>query len=77
MNSQNPLLMQQQKKLRWEHSVTWDFQRGIDLASSGRIDLKSPHPSYSLEIEAQKAVDIKKSPGEEPLKIILKTMRMR
>ena len=53
-------------------SYCWDFQRGIDLVSSGRIDLKSLITHHIPLNEVQKAMDIKKSPGEEPLKIILK-----
>lgn len=52
-------------------SYCWDFERGIDLVSTGRIDLKSLVTHHFPLEEVQKAMDIKKSPGEEPLKIIL------
>ena len=52
-------------------SYCWDFQRGIDLVSTGRIDVKSLVTHHFPLEDVKKAMDIKKTPGEDPLKIIL------
>lgn len=52
-------------------SYCWDFERGIDLVSTGRIDLKSIITHHFALADVQKAMDVKKDPKEQPLKIIL------
>lgn len=52
-------------------SYCWDFQRGIDLVSAGKVDLKSLITHRFPLAEVQKAMDLKKGAGRQPLKIIL------
>lgn len=53
-------------------SYCWDFQRGLELVSAGRVDVKSliTH-TFPLE-DVQKAMSLKRNPAEQPLKVILK-----
>lgn len=52
-------------------SYCWDFERGIDLVTAGRVDLKCliTH-RFPLE-QVQQAMEVRKTPGEAPLKILL------
>lgn len=53
-------------------SYCWDFQRGLDLVSTGKIDVKSLI-SHTLPLaDVQKAMTLKRDPSQQPLKIILK-----
>lgn len=52
-------------------SYCWDFERGIELVSCGRIDLKSLITHHFPLGDVQRAMDLKKNTGEQPLKIIL------
>ncbi len=52
-------------------SYCWDFQRGIDLVLTGKVDLK-PLITHRFPLaEVQQAMDLKKESGRPPLKIIL------
>lgn len=52
-------------------SYCWDFQRGIDLVVSGRVDLKSLITHRFPLADVQKAMDLKKDAQVPPLKTIL------
>lgn len=52
-------------------SYCWDFQRGIDLVKTGRVDLKSLVTHRFPLDEVQKAMDLKKNSDLPPLKTIL------
>ena len=53
-------------------SYCWDFQRGLDLVSSRRIDVKSLITHTLPLADVQKAMTLKSDPTQQPLKIILK-----
>jgi len=52
-------------------SYCWDFQRGLELVSTGRVDLKPLITHHFKLADVNKAMNIKKTPEEQPLKIIL------
>lgn len=53
-------------------SYCWDFQRGLELVSAGKVDLESLI-SHTLPLaEVQNAMTLKRDPAQQPLKIILK-----
>ena len=52
-------------------SYCWDFQRGLELVASGRVDVK-PLITHRFKLEDVKAaMDVKRDPSQQPLKIIL------
>lgn len=53
-------------------SYCWDFQRGLELVSTGRVDVKSLVSHTFALADVQQAMTIKRNPKEQPLKIILK-----
>ena len=52
-------------------SYCWDFQRGLELTSSGRVDLKSLITHHYKLADVKQAMDLKSARQEQPLKIIL------
>lgn len=52
-------------------SYCWDFQRGLELLETGRIDLKPLITHHFPLSRVKEALEIKKDRGESPLKVIL------
>lgn len=52
-------------------SYCWDFQRGIDLVSSGRVNLKPLITHHFKLTDVKRAMDLKSDAADQPIKIIL------
>ena len=52
-------------------SYCWDFQRALELVSGGHVDLKPLITHHYKLADVKKAMDLKSSRQEQPLKIIL------
>lgn len=52
-------------------SYCWDFERGLELLETGKVDLKPLITHHFPLSQVKEALEIKKDRGESPLKVIL------